>query len=489
MNLDLAHVTLAIVAALRRRWALSATVFFVTIVSATASFPLVIPRYQVHARLLTRDIPTLQSLAGSTHGGGKAIGATAEVIELTKSRSYRESILERSQLKTRWAADRPWLGRWKDRLILALGSSPTEQEFHEAMLEVLDEKIVVYLEENTIVFQVDWHTPHTAWLLADSGVQAFLDDRYREELGTLQDRRALLQSALEQTSQRVSLAMQDVETMMVSQEESNAEFTRPELRPRSPDRIPLSTELPPDMTEILQLRQNLEEIEGWLQAEESAYRSALELAEKRLLRLQESLGPKHPDIIDAEDSLAQQRAPSETLHALRQQREELAEQLRAREASLGTAALSPATSGRIADPSPLLHRDVPRPVHSGAQVAAEEATTTLKYWMEQRNEAERRLHGVQLELSAAQASFLLRYQLTIPPLPPRKPVSPQPLSSLLTALVIAGLLAVSAPILFELASGHTHDARLTAARLGIPLLGSIPRALLRGSEESARDPG
>lgn len=487
MNLDLTEVSHALISSLRRRWVLSATVLLVTVVSAAATLPLVSPRYQVHARILTRDAPNLQSISTLNQAGGRSSKASKDLIELTNSRSYRESILDRTQLKMRWFEERPWLGRWTDRILLAAKSSPTAEDFHESLLAVLDEKLVVYLEENTIVFQVDWHSPHTAWLLADSSVQAFLDDRYKEELGTLQERLGLLESALAQANQRVADAIAKVEVETNSLDEIGlAMFPKKPPQTQQPQ---ISSESLPETLQVLELRQELEELEGWLQKEETAYRRAIDEAEVKLAGLQETLGPRHPDIVDAVELLARQRNPSETLQYLRDQRADLTERLRATEASVEKPSF-PVVAVPLSEENPLPFRgDVPDSLGSRAQVGLEEATTSLKYWMDQRNDAERRLRENRIELLAAQASFQHRYQLTIPPRTPREPVFPQPLPSLLTALTIACVLALTAPFLFELSTGHTHDPRLTSARIGVPLMGTIPLALLSGPNEPSREPG
>lgn len=467
--------------AVRRRVRIALLVFLVTLVAAAASLTVMPKMYRVTTRILTHRAYILPALVSPRRSIPLAADApTKGAVEMLKSRKLLESVIERARLKETWDETRPPIGQLKDQVRTALLGPVSEEDFHEALLEMLDKRVLAYVDDDVVVTQVEWHHPEVALAISEAVQATFLLNRKDGELSEVRETLHILQDNLDSAQRTMEVAAEEFQRVVQSKTAGSADgpVKMRTIRVRKPGNS--EPDEAPDPREIAQLERDLADVRNVLRGEEQRYQAQLEQANAALSGLRQTLGPDHPDVQNAIRAVEERsRVPSELLR-LRAQEAEIVRQLRrfddraapkragAYETVEVPAAAVDERGGRLEMTDPDIER----------------ALSSLEQRIARYNEFVLRLEDARTELATADAAFDHRYVVTMPPLYPKKHVKPKVPMVLGGGFFAALLLAFAFALGVDLASRRVLEPWQIERLTGVSVLGSVTvkRPLLQSSE-------
>jgi hypothetical protein len=293
--------------------------------------------------------------------------------------------------------------------------------------------------------------------------QNFLDARQVQEISTINEGLALLESRASGTKEELDQALKKLEEVRKLR---NAKLGR---RPSAPlSSIPASDSASRHGS---QLQLEVESKQRTLATLVEARQRRISELEARLADERKVYSETHPSVVYTRETLeALQRQESPQIVALQQDLAPLEAELQQR----GLLSEVPLKAQRE-------RRSVPDATALGLFDPLEDqdpeiayAKTQLGYAYARYNGLEDRIQAAELELDSARAAFKYRYMVIKPAQPPRGPVAPKtPL--VLIASVLAGLvLGAFGPTLIDLSSRTFLEDWQVEQTLGVPLLGTLP---------------
>jgi chromosome segregation ATPase len=211
--------------------------------------------------------------------------------------------------------------------------------------------------------------------------------------------------------------------------------------------------------------QRIREMERRLRHLVDQHDQRLERARQNLERLEESLGPRHPDLQAARREVEDARPiPGEIT--------KLKTQIANARARLPSPQSSAAPSGaRFEVVQMPLSEDVYNALQADPEVGhmMEEVN---KYATEYGAQLDR-LEAAELEIEMSNAAFAYRYTVTQPPTYPTKPVSSKRKLVLMAGVFLGILVALAACLIWDLASGRVRARWQVERLLGVPVLGEV----------------
>jgi uncharacterized protein involved in exopolysaccharide biosynthesis len=430
-----------LVRSLRRHPLIAAGGAALTLVAAVVALA-VMPRiYRSEGRVLTRTayyIPALVSSLRFVVPFGANRGTTG-AIEVIRSRESLEKVVTRSQLAERWVANRGGLRRMMDAAFTLVFGPPDADALRDGLISMLEKRLYPGIDNDVIVFAVEWNDADTARLLVETAIAVFLDGRQNAELSELEDTVKLLERNLASARQPLQAAENNLRAVLTS---------RGAIRRVVPKRPPTAKPSNPILAELTEKRARVAKI----QAE---YDSRLAKAQEKMARLQESLGPSHPDMLQAAREVEEASRPPEELTQAQ------AETLRAElDLNRGDAQPFPAdleftVTGTQVDP------------------AVEQAAAEYRRARESFDQLRDRLADARVEAQTTKAAFQYRYIITQPPDRPNKPVKPRAIVVIGAGFAASIFVGLILALFFDLRTRRVIEAWMIDRIAGVPLLGEI----------------
>jgi uncharacterized protein involved in exopolysaccharide biosynthesis len=454
--------------ATQRRRGLGLSVLAATLALAGLAV-LVMPKmYQVETRILTNKNYVIGTLvAGRRVLPDMADSPTRSAVELMKARQTLQHLVDEADLAQSWHETRSPVGRIKDLVRHTLLGTPSDAAFNEALLEVLDDLLIPYVDGNVVVLRVDWHHPETTLRIAEAAKQRFLDMKREAELSEVNETVRILQEKA--AASQAELEAAGLEVTRVAGGDSQ--------KPLPMKTVRVERTVAPDEETIAE-RQKIEAeltrvqmLAGTLDRE---YRSRLEEAQKTLAGLRQTLGPGHPDIQAAVRVVEERSQAPDDLNRLRVREAELNQTL----ADLG--GVGPRTQYdtiRVPDEAAMQRRG-----ETQVDPEVETAMSTLEERIRRHNQVLARLDAAKTERITSQAAFDYRYIVTMPPLLPKRHVKPKVPFILAAALLAGLLLALLAAVGADVLSRRVVEPWQIEQETGIPVLGVVR---VGGDEDSA----
>lgn len=477
------NVILFALRAVRRRKRIALLVFVMTMVAAGAALTVMPKMYRVTTRILTHRAYVLPALVSPRRAIPLAADTpTKGAVEMIKSRQLLEGVIERARLKETWEETRPAIGQLKDQVRETLLGPLEPEDFHEALLEMLDQRVLAYVDEDVVVTQVEWHHPEVALAISQAVQDTFLSSKKDGELSEVRETLHILQDNVDSAHRTMETAASEFQRVVKSKTGagSSGPVKMRTIRVRKPgDR---ESDDAPDPLKIAQLERDLADVRNVLRGEEQRYQAKLDQANAALSGLRQTLGPEHPDVQNAIRVVEERsRVPPELLR-LRAQEADIVRQLRRIE---DKATKPRGSSGEYETV------EVPETAVDEANGALEmtdpdieRALSTLEQRIARYNEFVLRLEDARTELATADAAFDHRYFVTMPPLYPKKHVKPQVPVVLGGGFFAALLLAFAFAVAVDLASRRVLEPWQIERLTGVAVLGSVTvhRPLLHSGE-------
>lgn len=475
------NVVLFALRAVLRRKHIALLVFLVTLSAAAASLTVLPKMYRVTTRILTHRAYVLPALVSPRRSIPLAADApTKGAVEMLRSRQLLEEVIERARLKDTWDETRPPIGRLKDTVRTALLGPISEEDFHEALLEMLDKRVIAYVDDDVVVTQVEWHHPDVALAISEAVQETFLRNKKDGELSEVRETLHILQENLESAQRTMDAAATEFQRVVKSKTSGASEGPVKMRTIRVRKSAGGDSDEAPDPREIAQLERDLADVRNVLRGEEQRYQTRLDQANAALSGLRQTLGPEHPDVQNAIRAVEERsRVPQELLR-LRAQEAELVRQLRrfddrAAPKRGGAYETVEVPANAVEDRGGRMEMTDPD---------IERALSTLEQRIARYNEFVLRLEDARTELATADAAFDHRYFVTMPPLYPKKHVKPKVPMVLGGGFVAALFLAFAFALGVDLASRRVLEPWQIERLTGVAVLGSVTvkRPLLQSSE-------
>ena len=464
----------------RRRLLLTTSTVTFALVVALA---LVMPRsYRIETRILTHKSSVMSALV---HPGSSippsADNPTGGAVELIKSRNALSQLMDDIDLRTLWESKRSKPAKFKDNLLQKVFGKPSDEEIREAYLKMLDDKVTTHVEGDVLLINVEWADAEVAKKLADGVIARFLNMRRGMELAEIQETVKILGQTVESSR----LGINDVVKRMqkiVEQRESDLEghsaSTRSEPRRKSRRskfiaiRKPTGADALPGAEDA---RRVLSEKSAALTAAKRSYEGRLKRAQDELSSLLASLGPDHPDVMEAKRNLeAISREPA-ALSTLEAEQAAVQQQLRAQGLLTPDEPRAEAPAERKESDYDVMRvpvsEDLYKQMDKDPEIAA--VLDDLKKRQDSHDELLSRLVNARLQSETSSVAFDYRYIITEPPVFPRKPIKPNVPVMVIGGAVGALFLGVLLSLLADLFSGRVLESWQVTRFLQMKALGEL----------------
>jgi hypothetical protein len=449
--------------ALGRRKLLAFTVALLTL-AATAGLLATMPRtYRIEAQLLAQRNTLMPALGNPSRTIPlEADSPTRAAAETVLRRDNLVSLIKQTDLFNRWNQTRPWLFRLKDRVTNLMGA-PTEEERLNAMIGLLEQRLVVTKAESTVTIAIDWPEAELGYRLVDTAVQNFLEQRHTLEISTIAETISILEGHATNLREAIDAALDDLKR---SHESSSARAR--EEAPPVPRRDPAQEAIKAEAAQVKVM----------LEAKRRAVNDLDEFRRRRLAELQAELAQQravyadaHPAVAKLLQSIEALQEDSPQLNALRKDEHDLVLEYDKLASRRPEGIVPPSGSARSAEGS--LRRRAGE--LSTEEVSNDYGRTRLRFAMEKYDGLMERIESARIELDTARAAFKYRYSIVRPPTLPKRPVKPQVPLVVVAGVMAAMALATIAAALADLRSGRVLELWQVQRGLGLPILGQVPR--------------
>jgi uncharacterized protein involved in exopolysaccharide biosynthesis len=437
-----------------RRHPLLASAAFALVVALGVAAAWALPRtYEVEATVLALRNPVVSALSNpGVNRPSESDAPTRAAREAILRRDNLVALIERTDLLARWEATRAPAGRLRDALARALSSrEPTRAERTAALVERLEEKLLVDVSDATITLTLRWPDPEAAHDLVSAAVQGFLDDRRASETGMVGDAIGILEAhaaGLEAQIEEAVAAVEERQRAVLLGLTPAGRAGEEARGARAEELTKLAARLGARRREI----QNLVELR----------QRKLEELEAQLARQQALYAPGHPGLESTRGTIAGLAGGSPHLARLEREAADLEAEIARRGGDPGAAGALVAALGGAGGSE--LERGDP---------VLEQRRSRLRMLLASDASARERIDGARVELQTAEASFKYRYGIVTPPELPDGPAKPTATLLVLAALVGGGLFAIFAAAAVDLRSGVLLERWQLERTLGVPVVAEL----------------
>ncbi len=371
------------------------------------------------------------------------------------------ALINQTDLIENWEKTRAPAVRLKDIVQQVFTGKPSEEEKLDALVGLLEKKLMVGTGEGTVMIVIDWPDAEMAFHLVEAAQQNFLETRHAMEVSTIAEAISILEGHAQTAHDTVLTAYDSVKK---AKEGRNIRETlaRPSTAPR-----------------VTGENQDLAQIKVMILAKRRALADLEQFRQKRLTELQTQMAelratyaPAHPSVVSVKQSIDGLLRESPQIASLRKEEQDLLAEYSRR-------------GGKNADDLPSMS---PAPLPERALVInnSREEDDTMSYPREQLKMGIKkyydlvdRIEAARIELDTARAAFKYRYSIVRPPQVPKKPQKPNVPLTLAGGLLAGLVLAFLVPTVVDLYRRTIAEAWQIERQLDLPVLVST-----RGPEGS-----
>lgn len=421
-----------------RRRPLAVVVFLGGLLAAVVYFALKTPVYRVEAKILAQRPQALPSAARS-------------VFEDAPTRSAWELIHRRDNLIA-IVHDTKLIGPGRqppapgtdtlERLAALWTRRASAADPLDTLVNVLDRRLIVEVEDGTILISLDWGDPQQAFDIVNVALQNFLEARHLQEVTAIDEVISVLQGRAAALREELETATQDARQRAAR----TPRVAMPRVRQPSGDLVRLQT--------LLEAKQRA------IQDVEEFRRRRLADLQAQLDQTRNTLSDLHPMVIGLRKDIDALSRDSSQIEGLREEERKVRRDYAERLAKEGF----PSSSTPSATPLQL--------IESGPD--PDQDQRVRQAWM-QYEQMLGRVNTARTELDAARAAFKYRYSVIWPPQIPREPLSPRASKILGLGALASVLLALAAAAAPDVLRGRIVQRWQVERSLGVEVLGELDR--------------
>lgn len=460
-----------------RHKVLSTAVFVATLgvgLGLSASWP---RTFHAEARLLANQNQLIRAL-GNPRSSLPSEDPTRAAGEIIFAHPNLVSLIQQTNLMEHWEKERPALVRLRDALIQVFSKPASEQDKVDAMVGLLEKRLRVDTDQQTVTIRIDWEDPQMAYLLVETAQQNFLETRHVTEMSAISEALSILEVHASNVQKTVDEALRELERVRELRRKGSGTSNREQpmdgqvalVAPAAPDTSPLAAPRANEQ-ELAQLKFLLQSKKRALDdLEDSRARRVTELtAQLQEQRIQ--YADQHPIVLDMEQRLRAVQKDSPQINALKMDIDTLTDEYKRKGGDNPDALVEPrraATPRRISGGDTTL---------SNAELSedpmVEFARNNLRVAAAKYEELMMRVDGARIEQDTARAAFKYRYSVVRPASVPKKPIKPN--VALLVGLTFFIALALSTVVgaALDWSRGVVVEAWQLESALGLKVLSQV----------------
>jgi uncharacterized protein involved in exopolysaccharide biosynthesis len=433
---------------------------------------LTLPRsYHVESRLLANNNDLIRAL-GNPRSSVPSEDPTRAARELVFAHDNLVTLIKQTNLMKSWEETRPAVVKLKDRLVFFVAGDPTDEERIDAMVGLLEKKLQVTTDQQTVTISIDWHDAQMAYLLVETAQQNFLETRHVTEMTAISEALSILEMHGGQLQKMVDEALHELERVrdtrrkggtgggsapaMVASEGAPVIITAPQTIPARMERSDRGNDGVSAATE-----QELAQLKFLLNSKKRALGDLEDFRSRRVTELSAQLAEQkvqyadqHPIVMDMRQRILALKLDSPQMSQVKADIDSLTHEYRRKGGTDPDALIEPSrprnnSMRRIAAATPQATQAGRTNSELADDPLVEFSRNNLRVAAAKYEELLMRVDSARIEQDTTRAAFKYRYSVVRPASVPKKPLTPKP-------ALIVGVTAVLA-LLTALFAGATRD--------------------------------
>jgi uncharacterized protein involved in exopolysaccharide biosynthesis len=449
-----------------RRHPRGSLAIFVVVALVSLALAFLTPRsYEAEVKLLVQRaalVPTLGNPRRSVPTDSEL--PLRSVPEYVLRYENLVALVKGTNLVDRWEATRPPATRLKDAVVQAVAGPPSEADRLRALVGVLEKRMRVTVEDDTIDLVVEWPSAQLAYQLVALAQQRLLDESFALDVSAITEAIAILEGHADAERQHVDAALAEMQRLRDALQPAPASSAgagaRVEMVPGAP-----SAGRKDAMALLADKRRAIRDLEEQKQRRVGDLRA-------QLVQLRTQYTDEHPAVLELQRRITGADEDPAELSELRSEERALLAQLanEPRPAAVATTVAAPrGASAAVGRSSP------------DEDASYDLARTKLHTAERKYEELRDRIDAARIELDAARAAFKYRFTTLVPAEVPQKAKKPNPLMIGLGGIVLAAVLAFFVAAAADLASGRILEPWQARRAAELPVLGRVDGRSRAGS--------
>jgi uncharacterized protein involved in exopolysaccharide biosynthesis len=470
-----------------RRHRLLSAFTFLALLGLGVAVAVFFPRtYHVESRLLANNNQLIRAL-GNPRSSLPSEDPTRAARELIFAHDNLVSLIKQTNLMKSWELTRPPVVKWKDRLVQLVVGEHTEEEKIDAMVGLLEKKLHVSTDQQTVTISIDWHDAQMAYLLVETAQQNFLETRHVTEMTAISEALSILEMHGGQLQKMVDDALHELERVREQRRRGGGGGAPSSPAPIAEnDPVPLTPVSTVSALRVEQpsaTEQELAQLKFLLNSKKRALADLEDFRNRRLTELNAQLQEQKVQYADQHPIVMDQRARIEALKQDSPQMVQVSADIDALEDEYRRK------GGR--DPDALVE---PVRSRSGVRRATHVAQTSLssselmddplvefsrnnlRVAAAKYEELLMRIDSARIEQDTARAAFKYRYSVVRPASVPKKPEKPNLAIVLMAALALALGGSVVVGSMRDWSSGRLVEPWQVERALNLTVLSRVKRS-------------
>lgn len=419
--------------------------------------------WHVEARVLVQRNGVIPALGNPQRAVPDGDLATRGASDAVMSHDNLVALVKATSLISRWDQGRAPLHRLKDKLAHAVGKPISDEDKLDALVGLLEKKLIVEAGDGTVNFSLDWPDGELAYRLVDAAQSSFIEARRVAEVSSIAEAISILDGHLGAVRGQIDGQLQELQRL---EPKPGAPAGRSRQARPTPALQPAPAAPSEEATRL-----------GMAYAgKKKALEDLEEYRRRRLAELQGKLGEargtyvdKHPVVQALLESIEQLEADSPQVSALKAEVARLG-----REVAAGGAPqqpVNPVLGER--DHADALYASRPQEGAARADGRTEVLRGRLAQSLRKYESLQERIEAARIELDTTRAAFKYRYAVVRPAQAPKKPVKPSPVGLILGGLFGGLAMGVLAAVATDLRRGKFVEGWQAERLLDLPLLGEV----------------
>ncbi len=448
----------------RRHRVLSAAVF-VTVIALGVAAAVLMPRtYHAESRLLANNNDLIRAL-GNPRSSLTSEDPTRAARELIFAHDNLVSLIKQTNLMKSWEETRPAIVKAKDRLVQLVVGEDSEEDKIDAMVGLLEKKLQVTTDQQTVNITIDWHDAQMAYLLVETAQQNFLETRHVTEMTAISEALSILEMHGGQLQKMVDDALHELERVREARRRGSLGMISgsPGAERPSVPVAPVVTVVAAPVAEkndgpASATEQELAQLKFLLNSKKRALGDLEDFRRRRVTELTAQLqeqkvqyADQHPIVMDTRQRIEALKLDSPQMTQVKADIDGLEHEYRRKGGRDPDALVEPSSRGRTAmrRGGPLVAQAALTNSELSDDPLVEFARNNLRVAAAKYEELLMRIDSARIEQDTARAAFKYRYSVVRPASVPKKPIKPN-------LAVILGLAAFAA-LFGAILAGATRD--------------------------------
>lgn len=462
-----------------------------------------LPRtYHVESRLLANNNDLIRAL-GNPRSSMPVEDPTRAARELVFAHDNLVTLIKQTNLMKSWEETRPAVVKVKDRVVDFFAGEQTEEERVDAMVGLLEKKLQVTTDQQTVTISIDWHDAQMAYLLVETAQQNFLETRHVTEMTAISEALSILEMHGGQLQKMVDDALHELERVretrrkgglaapaLVASDTGGATLAPVGVATEQPriekvvdrgDRVDRA-----DRDGIsAATEQELGQLKFLLNSKKRALADLEDFRSRRVAELNAQLAEQkvqyadqHPIVMDMKQRIAALKLDSPQMSQVKADIDSLEHEYRRKGGKDPDALVEPSRPRTIrrtisAAQLPQLTQTALTNSELADDPLVEFSRNNLRVAAAKYEELLMRIDSARIEQDTTRAAFKYRYSVVRPASVPKKPLKPPPAVIVGVTAVLAVLCAIVIGALRDWWSGRLVESWQVERELAIPVLAQV----------------